>query len=104
MAFLINISFGSVEISIKTILESVFGPTTHNNPLDYIIHHYRIPKAITAVVVGAGLSISGLLMQTYLKTHWLDHMYWVLVQGQAWEPHCTLWVLLRWVLFYRNGS
>ena len=67
MAFLINISFGSVEISIKTILESVFGPTTHNNPLDYIIHHYRIPKSITAVVVGAGLSISGLLMQTLFK-------------------------------------
>ena len=32
-----------------------------------IIQDYRIPKAITAVLVGSGLSISGLLMQTLFR-------------------------------------
>ena len=66
-AFLLNISYGSVEISIRNIIESVMGNNLQEPQLDYIIHQYRIPKAITAVIVGAGLSISGLLMQTLFK-------------------------------------
>ena len=66
-AFLINISYGSVEISISNIIESVMGNNLQEPQLDYIIHQYRIPKAITAVIVGAGLSICGLLMQTLFK-------------------------------------
>ncbi|MCK5679073.1 MAG: iron ABC transporter permease, partial [Flavobacteriaceae bacterium] len=34
---------------------------------NYIILNYRIPKAITAVLVGSGLAISGLLMQTLFR-------------------------------------
>ncbi len=34
---------------------------------EYIIINYRLPKAITAVLVGTGLSISGLLMQTLFR-------------------------------------
>jgi iron complex transport system permease protein len=33
----------------------------------YIILQYRVPKAITAVLVGSGLSICGLLMQTLFR-------------------------------------
>jgi iron complex transport system permease protein len=32
-----------------------------------IILNYRLPKAITAIIVGSGLSISGLLMQTLFR-------------------------------------
>ena len=51
--------------------------------LDYIIHQYRIPKAITAVIVGAGLSISGLLMQTLFKNPLAGPYVLELVQGQV---------------------
>jgi iron complex transport system permease protein len=34
---------------------------------EYIIINYRLPKAITAVLVGMGLSVSGLLMQTLFR-------------------------------------
>ncbi len=34
---------------------------------DYILWNYRIPKAFTAVLVGGGLSLSGLLMQTLFR-------------------------------------
>ncbi len=32
-----------------------------------IILHFRLPKAITAILVGSGLSVSGLLMQTLFR-------------------------------------
>lgn len=40
---------------------------SNNSTWDYIILNFRIPKAITAVLVGIGLSISGLLMQTLFR-------------------------------------
>ncbi|MCO4822645.1 MAG: iron ABC transporter permease [Flavobacteriaceae bacterium] len=62
VCFFTNISLGSVSIPFKTIFESLIG-TTDN----YIILHYRLPKAITAILVGSGLGVSGLLMQTLFR-------------------------------------
>ncbi len=62
LCFFANISLGSVSIPFKTIFESLIG-TTDN----YIIQNYRLPKAITAILVGSGLGISGLLMQTLFR-------------------------------------
>ena len=64
--FLANISLGSVTIPTKEVFKSLFG-TIDNESWYYIIHNYRLPKAITAVMVGSGLGISGLLMQTLFR-------------------------------------
>ncbi len=45
---------------------SVFG-NSDNDSWQYIIRHYRLPKAFTALIVGSGLGISGLLMQTLFR-------------------------------------
>lgn len=65
--FLINISLGSVSIPIKEVFKSLSGGTSSKETWEYIIVNYRLPKAITAVLVGMGLSISGLLMQTLFR-------------------------------------
>ncbi len=43
------------------------GGQSSKSTWEYIIVNYRLPKAITAVLVGIGLSISGLLMQTLFR-------------------------------------
>lgn len=63
----INISLGSVSIPFSETLHSVFGGAIENTAWEYIIWNYRIPKAFTAVLVGGGLSLSGLLMQTLFR-------------------------------------
>ena len=64
--FLLNISLGSVSIPIADIFNSFFG-TVENQTWQIIILNVRLPKAITAVLVGSGLGISGLLMQTLFR-------------------------------------
>lgn len=64
--FLVNISLGSVSIPIKEVFRS-FTAHADNSSWEYIIHYYRLPKAITAILVGSGLGISGLLMQTLFR-------------------------------------
>src|SRR5690625_5141981 len=65
--FLLNISLGSVQIPFSQTLKSLFGQLTENQAHAYIIKHYRLPKAITSILVGSGLAVSGLLMQTLFR-------------------------------------
>ena len=44
----------------------MFGPL-ENTSWQYIIMDYRLPKAFTAIIVGSGLGISGLMMQTLFR-------------------------------------
>ncbi len=65
--FFASISLGSVTIPLKDVLSSLTGGQAAKSTWEYIIINYRLPKAITAVLVGTGLSISGLLMQTLFR-------------------------------------
>ncbi|WP_310378163.1 iron ABC transporter permease [Flavobacterium sp.] len=67
LALLLNISLGSVSIPIKEVFNSLTGTTASKETWEYIIVNYRLPKAIAAILVGMGLSISGLLMQTLFR-------------------------------------
>ena len=57
---------GSVSIPTKEIFKSIIGDID-NESWEYIILNYRLPKAFTAILVGSGLGISGLLMQTLFR-------------------------------------
>lgn len=67
LLLLLNISLGSVSIPIKDVFNSLTGGNSSKEAWDYIIVNYRLPKAIAAILVGMGLSISGLLMQTLFR-------------------------------------
>lgn len=67
VAFLINISLGSVDIPVIDIIKIVFGNDTLKESWQNIILNFRLPKSITAILVGSGLSICGLLMQTLFR-------------------------------------
>jgi iron complex transport system permease protein len=65
--FFINIRLGSITIPFEDVYTSLTGGKASKSTWEYIIINYRLPKAITAVLVGMGLSISGLLMQTLFR-------------------------------------
>jgi iron complex transport system permease protein len=66
ICFIINISLGSVSIPLRDIFTSLFGSIDNSN-WEIIVTNFRLPKAITAILVGSGLGISGLLMQTLFR-------------------------------------
>jgi len=64
---LVNLSLGSVSIPFKSIVNSLLGNQHVNQSWQYIVTSYRLPKTITAILVGSSLAISGLLMQTLFR-------------------------------------
>ena len=67
LTLVVNISFGQVSIPFKEVIKSLVGNKASKETWEYIIFNFRLPKAITAILVGIGLSISGLLMQTFFR-------------------------------------
>ncbi|MBZ9731048.1 iron ABC transporter permease [Salegentibacter sp. JZCK2] len=63
----LNISLGSVNIPFKDVFASILNLEVSKETWRYIIVEYRLPKAITAIITGSGLAISGLLMQTLFR-------------------------------------
>ena len=66
LCFVLNISLGSISIPFSEVFKSLCS-TTDNDTWQVIIMEFRLPKALTAIMVGSGLGISGLLMQTLFK-------------------------------------
>ncbi|MRH99935.1 iron chelate uptake ABC transporter family permease subunit [Kriegella sp. EG-1] len=67
LVFGLNISSGSVIIPLKDTFNAIYGGNLQNESWGYIIWEYRIPKALTAIIVGSGLALCGLLMQTLFR-------------------------------------
>jgi len=65
-AFLTNLSLGSVSIPFSDSLSILTGGESKST-WEYIVLNYRLPKSFTAILVGSGLSVSGLLMQTLFR-------------------------------------
>ena len=65
--FILNLFLGSVQIPIDDIIGILFGKEADNVIWTNIIIKSRLPQSLTAMMAGAGLAVSGLLMQTVFR-------------------------------------
>lgn len=65
--FLLNLVLGTISIPIRSIWNILFGSQEESVIWQNIIWKSRFPQTITALFAGAGLSISGLQMQTVFR-------------------------------------
>lgn len=65
--FIMNINLGSADLSFASFWDAISSLDPDASKRNYIILNYRIPKAIAAILVGSGLAVSGLLMQTLFR-------------------------------------
>ncbi|MFD2164043.1 iron chelate uptake ABC transporter family permease subunit [Paradesertivirga mongoliensis] len=65
--FILDIALGSVSIPFLDVIKVIFSTGSVDETWVYIVEKIRVPKAITAVLVGCGLSVSGLQMQTLFR-------------------------------------
>lgn len=67
LLFFLNLVLGSVPIPLKSVWHILWN--TESEPVTWqnIIWKSRLPQALTALAAGAGLAVSGLLMQTVFR-------------------------------------
>lgn len=65
ITFMLDILLGSVSLRPQDVIRSIFSDAGTN--VETIVMKFRIPKALTALLVGIALSVSGLQMQTVFR-------------------------------------
>ena len=76
-AVLAGTCIGETPIPVLTVLQTlankIFGATFGLDPIDVgIIWNYRLPRAIVAACCGAGLAVSGMVLQSLLRNALAD--------------------------------
>jgi iron complex transport system permease protein len=63
VAVVVEIILPLQEISASDFYQALLGKLGHANA-DYILYQVRFPRIVTAILVGSGLSVAGLMLQT----------------------------------------
>lgn len=69
--FLADLAWGSIHISLSEIIDVFFRKGAEGINSEILLN-FRLPKAITAVLTGASLSVAGLMMQTLFRNSLAD--------------------------------
>jgi len=72
LAFSASLAFGSVSIPLPQVVHILLGGAPTRASWADILFQFRLPKALTALLVGAALSAAGLQMQTLFRNPLAD--------------------------------
>jgi iron complex transport system permease protein len=72
LMFVLSIAIGSVNIPVNEIITVLLGGEASRATWSTIVLDFRLPKALTALLAGAALGVSGLLMQTLFRNPLAD--------------------------------
>ena len=67
LLFILNLVMGSVDIPVGDALRILLGEESQRPSWQYIILQSRLPQALTAILCGASLAASGLMLQTAFR-------------------------------------
>lgn len=65
LLFIADLFLGSAHLEVNDVIRSLFGRGSEHGEI--IIMQFRLPKTLTAIIAGAAMSVSGLLMQTLFR-------------------------------------
>lgn len=67
LLFVVNLLIGAVEIPFADVFSILSGKDSGHPTWDYIVMQSRLPQAVTAMLCGASLAVSGLMLQTAFR-------------------------------------
>lgn len=67
LLFLLDLALGSVAIPLAAVWSALSGGAVEEETWRTIVREVRVPEAVTALIAGASLAVSGLMMQTLFR-------------------------------------
>lgn len=98
LVLVVSVSYGEYDISPVEVVQTIFGTLDKEHP-DYrnfnlVVHTFRLPRILTAFLVGAALAVSGTIMQGITRNPLADP-YLLGVSGGAGLAAVSLIVWLK---------
>ena len=79
-----NINAGSVHLPVGEILRILTGHGADSTQ-SHIVWDIRLPRILSAMLLGGALSVSGFLLQTFLQTPLPGPLSWAFPQEPSWR-------------------
>ncbi|MDQ3029467.1 MAG: iron ABC transporter permease, partial [Actinomycetota bacterium] len=70
--FVLTVAVGSVSIPVSEVVRLLLGQETGEQSWAVIVREVRLPRALTGLLAGAALGVSGLQMQTLFRNPLAD--------------------------------
>lgn len=67
VAMLLGVSLGSTQSGVQAVIQNLLGTAAPDSMLNTIIWHIRFPRVLLSALVGATLSLGGLVFQALLR-------------------------------------
>src|SRR5690606_11629750 len=67
-AFVVDVAFGPVSLTLRDVWTGVMGAGDPQALPNVILREFRLPRAVAALVAGAGLGVAGFLLQTQFRS------------------------------------
>lgn len=67
LLFALSLVVGAIDIPLRDVVAILLGDESQRKSWQYIVLQSRLPQAITAVLCGASLAVSGLMLQTAFR-------------------------------------
>ncbi|MDR1556262.1 MAG: iron ABC transporter permease [Tannerellaceae bacterium] len=67
LLFMLSLAYGAVPIPVESVLDILLGREAERMSWQHIVLQSRLPQSVTAVLAGASLAVSGLLLQTLFR-------------------------------------
>ena len=67
-----NLFWGSIDIPAQSVWNSLWGGSVEKASWQYIVLENRLPQAVTAMLSGSALAVSGLMLQTIFRNPLAD--------------------------------
>ena len=81
--FALELLWGQANLGADQIRQWLTGDPDLKAGAALILGEVRLPRALTAVLAGSGLAVSGLLMQTYFRNLWRALLCWGITSGAS---------------------
>ena len=88
--FALSLAGGATRVSVADMLSALAGPLAGvmglepaSSPVEWIVRDLRLPRALLATLVGAGLAVVGVLLQTATRNDLADPFLFGLSSGAA---------------------
>lgn len=83
LTFIAAICYGSTAIPLQSVIGALTGQSANGNPDFEIVLSIRLPRAFTACLAGAALSVAGLQMQTLMRNPLADPFVLGITSGSS---------------------
>jgi ABC-type cobalamin transport system permease subunit len=82
VSMILSLWAGSYDTPVKELFLGIFGKAS-DDKINIVVQNVRLPRICTAAAAGAGLGITGCILQAVLEIRWRPPLPWVFPRGQG---------------------